>query len=587
MPDVSADCMKNIKRLLFDVATAGCIGGGILACGGAGPTSTPPPRREPISIATSPTDKTIGSLEPASLAAGDPKLDRAIASHFEASTSRRTYIMTDKPLYQPGETIWFRADLRATKTLLGGAPVGLSLQLVSPRGAIVAQKRVLAQNGVARNDFQLADEIEGGEYTINLISDDGNADSKKIVINTYEAPRLQKTLELLRKAYGEGDNVSAAIEIKRATGEPFAGHALTGVVTVDDVELQRLAITTDKDGKATARFTLPAKLVRGDGLLTILAEDGGVTESIQKRIPIVMKTLQFSVFPEGGDLIDNVPGRVYFMAKTLIGKPADVDGKVVDDKGQQVAEFSSVHDGMGRFELQPATDRTYHVEITKPAGITARFEIPAAKPGGCVVRSVDQHDPATLRVAAICNTARRLLVEAVVREKRLGSGSFAVEAGQPTVVEIPVGAATQGAVRVTLFSTRQEPLAERLVYHGLGSDLKVTLTADRKSYSPRDPVTLKVKTTDGNGHPVRANIGVAVVDETVLSFADDKSGRILARLFLEPELGATAADPIEEPNFYFSDKPEAAAAMDALLATRGYRRFEWRPILGSLEGSKP
>ncbi len=78
---------------------------------------------------------------------------------------------------------------------------------------------------------------------------------------------------------------------------------------------------------------------------------------------------------------------------------------------------------------------------------------------------------------------------------------------------------------------------------------------------------------------MKASLGLSVVDESVLSFADDKSARLLAHLFLEPELGATDADPIHEPNFYFSDKPEAAAAMDALLATRGYRRFEWRPIL--------
>src|SRR4029079_4752877 len=90
---------------------------------------------------------------------------------------------------------------------------------------------------------------------------------------------------------------------------------------------------------------------------------------------------------------------------------------------------------------------------------------------------------------------------------------------------------------------------------------------------------LKVKTEDAKGNPVKANIALAVVDDTVLSFADDKSAKILAHLYLEPELGATATDPIEEPNFYFSDKPEAAAAMDALLATRGYRRFEWRLVV--------
>jgi len=565
--------MRTIQRLAY--------GAVIVGCAGAGPSA---PTREAVSIATSQTDRRIGALEPAKRVGDTEELDRAIAAHYERSSTKRTYILTDKPLYQPGETIWFRVDLRATGTLLGGQPVGLAMQLVSPRGAIVAQKRVLAQNGIARNDFQLADEIEGGEYSINLVADDGTSDSRKLVINTYEAPRLQKTLELLRKAYGEGDTVTAAVEIKRATGEAFGERALTGVVTVDDVELQRLSLKTDKDGKATARFQLPAKLQRGDGLLTILVEDGGVTESIQKRIPIVMKTLQLSLLPEGGDLVDNVPGRVYFMAKTTIGKPADIEGKVVDDRGQTVTELSSIHDGMGRFELQPATDRKYHVVITKPAGITAKFEVPLAKPGGCVVRSVDQRDGETLRIAAICNTSRRLLVEAVLREHKLASGAFDVEAGQPSLVELPVDATAQGAVRVTVFSTRHEPLAERLVYHGIGADLKITMTADRKTYTPRDPVKLRIQTTDSRGKPVKANVGVAVVDETVLSFADDKSARILARMFLEPELGATAADPIEEPNFYFTNKPEAAAAMDALLATRGYRRFEWRPILGSLGG---
>ena len=555
----------------------------LAACAGGGTTPPSSPPREPISIATSQTDRQINTLEPAKLGDEPKDLAAAINSYFEHATTKRTYIMTDKPLYQPGETIWFRVDLRSTQTLLGAQPVGATMQLVSPRGAIVAQKRLLVRDGIARNDFALG-ELDGGEYSMTLIADDGASETKKIIVNTYEAPRLQKTLELLRKAYGEGDNVSAAIEIKQATGEPFANRTLTGIVTVDDIELPRLSLTTDKDGKATARFSLPAKLSRGDGLLTIMAEDGGVTESIQKRIPIVMKTLQLGLYPEGGDLVDGIPGRVYFMAKTTLGKPADISGRVIDERGAAVAEFSSVHDGMGRFELTPQTDRSYQVVIDKPAGITMKFAVPVAKSGGCVVRSVDQKPTNMLRVAAICNTSRKLAIEAVMREKRISGGSFEVTAGQPTVVELPIDATAIGVVRVTLFSTRNEPLAERLVYHGTGAGLRVELVADKTKYTPREPVKLRVKTTDASGKPIKANIGIAIVDETVLSFADDKSARLLARMLLEPELGATAADPIEDPNYYFSDKPAAAAAIDALLATRGYRRFEWRPVIGALEG---
>jgi alpha-2-macroglobulin-like protein len=565
--------MPTFTRILFGIglASASCATG-------TGPTPTT--TRDPA-VPQSSTDQMFAALRPARLAPNDgtKHLDAAIASHFQRHATQRGYVMTDKPLYQPGETIWFRADLRATGTLVGAAPTGLTMQLLSPRGAIAMEKRIQTTNGVAQNDFALAADLDGGEYTIQLTADDGTTDTKKIIVNTYEAPRLMKTLELLRKAYGAGDQVSAAIEVKRATGEPFAGKPLTGVVTVDDVELARLALKTDGDGKAIAKFALPAAIARGDGLLTILADDGGVTESIQKRIPIVMKTMQLAMFPEGGDLVDGLPGRVYFLARNTIGKPADIDGKIVDDRGQVVGDFTSIHDGLGRFELTPATDRSYHVEITRPAGITQQFAVPGAVAGGCVLRSVAGGSADVLRIAATCTTARSLLVEAVLRETRLAAGAVDVAAGAPTLLELPVDPAAQGAVRVTAFSTKQEPLAERLVYHGRGQDLKITLAADKKTYAPRDPVKLTLHASDASGRPVKASVGVAVVDDTVLSFADDKAAKILAHLYLEAELGATAADPIEEPNFYFSDKPEAPAAMDALLATRGYRRFAWQPVL--------
>ena len=542
--------------------------------------SSSQPAKDPGAMAPlqSELDKQIAGLPAARLVKNDKlaKMSTQIEEHFQRAPSKRGYVMTDKPLYQPGETIWFRGDLRDTGTLKG-SQLGINATLTSPRGAVVAQKRVLAKDGIAQNDFALSPDIEGGEYTIALVGDDGTMQTKKIVINTYEAPRLKKSIEFVRKAYGEGDQVSAAIEIKRATGEAFADKQVTGVVTIDDVEVARLPLKTDKEGAVTAKFQLPAKIARGDGLLTVLADDGGAMESMQKRIPIVMKTMQLSLFPEGGDLVEGVPGRVYFMAKNTLGKPADIEGRVVDDRGQTVAKFASIHDGLGKFEVQPGADRTYHVEITKPVGITQKFELPAAKSGGCVVRSVDD-GRSKLRVAALCSSDRTVLVEAVLREKRIADAAVEVAAGKPAVIELPVADAAQGAVRVTLFSTKQEPLAERLVYHGRGQDLKIAVTADKKQYTPRDPVKLHIKTTDAAGKPVAANVGVAVVDDTVLSYADDKSGRILSKLYLEPELGATPEDPIEEPNYYFGGKPEVAAAMDALLATRGYRRFEWQPV---------
>ena len=73
-----------------------------------------------------------------------------------------------------------------------------------------------------------------------------------------------------------------------------------------------------------------------------------------------------------------------------------------------------------------------------------------------------------------------------------------------------------------------------------------------------------------------AELALAVVDDTVISFADDKTGHMLSKLLLEPEIPGG----IEEPNFYFDlTEDKSALGMELLMGTRGWRRFEWAPVL--------
>ena len=41
-------------------------------------------------------------------------------------------------------------------------------------------------------------DAQGGEYVLSLAGDDGSTDRRTVVVAAYEAPRLKKTLELLR-----------------------------------------------------------------------------------------------------------------------------------------------------------------------------------------------------------------------------------------------------------------------------------------------------------------------------------------------------------------------------------------------------
>ncbi len=513
------------------------------------------------------------------------KLMGAIRSHFERNAGRRVYVQIDKPVYQPGETLWIRTWDLQSRDLAGegggGGGAGILYELVSPKGAVVRKKRVRQTAGSATNDFVIPEEAQGGEYTLRATADDGARADRPVIVSNYEPPRIKKKLEFVRKAYGAGDEVTATIEIKRPTGEPLGEHPLTALVRLDGQDLPRVSFTTNAEGGGLVRFKLPAQIALGDGLLTVLVKDGGITESISKRVPIVLKKVQLSFFPEGGSLVEGIPSRVYIEAKNTLGKPADVEGRVVDDHGATVARFATFDRGLGRLDLSPSTGRTYHAEVTRPVGVTERYPLPLPAKSGCVMRTFDDVDgqAKALRVGVRCDAARNVIVAGVLRENLLDAAAVAVPAGGQAVVHLtPKDEAltrAQGAARVTVFDDKLSPLAERIVFRGRRNVLNVTVEPDEPSYSPREQVALTIRTTGAAGAAVPAELALAVVDDTVISFADDKTGHLLSKLLLEPEIPGD----IEEPNFYFDlTEDKSALGMELLMGTRGWRRFEWRPV---------
>lgn len=547
--------------------------------------SSGPVVRVPVDQQTE-LQRQLAAMTPAQ--AADPttasrRLDAALDAWTTRTQPRRGYIAVDKPLYKPGETVWLRAFDLASATLVGVDRGIVTFKLVSPRGSTVVEKRVLVDHGAAAAEIDLPDGIPGGEYTIAIAAEGTSMTAeRKVIVSSYQPPRIKKKLEFLRKAYGAGDTVTATVELHRATGEAMSAKAVTGVITLDGADLARVPITTDAAGNAVVQFTLPAAIRKGDGLLTILVEDGGVTESVQKRIPITLADISLAVYPEGGDLVERLPSRVYFAAKNALDKPADIDAKITDDRGRTVALVSSYHDGMGRFELVPEPGRRYQIEITRPTGIAKTVPLPAARSEGCTLQAIDDHasSRSEVRVAVWCTRDRGVITTASLRDRRIATRTASVTASRPSVIALPVPAAAQGAVRVTLFDGERDTLvalAERLVYKNRGADLKIQLAPDKPTYTPRGEVALAITATLPDGSPAaNADLALSVVDDTVLSFADDKQATMLARLYLEAEM---PGQTIEEPNFYFGSDPKAPAAIDLVLGTHGWRRFDWVPVL--------
>ncbi|MBA4323289.1 MAG: hypothetical protein C0408_10785, partial [Odoribacter sp.] len=313
-----------------------------------------------------------------------------------------------------------------------------------------------------------------------------------------------------------------------------------------------------------------------DGLLNILVDYQGQTESVSRSIPIVLNKIKMTMFPEGGDLISGLECRVAFKAENEYGKAADVEGKVYNKSGMPIASFSSYHMGMGAFEFKPVHGDEYYAKITKPEGINEKFELPEPIARGYVL-NVDNVNTGQLDVTINSTEVENLSLVAQIRGKMVYAYSVKVGTGSNKII-IPTEDFPIGVAQLTLFDSKGIERAERLVFVNKDKQLNVSIETDKEKYLPREKVKMTISVKDERGMPMPASLSLAVANDQLLSFADDKSGNILSKLLLEPDI----AGKVEEPSFYFNKKEaKADKALDYLMMTSGWRRYTWKQVLSN------
>jgi uncharacterized protein YfaS (alpha-2-macroglobulin family) len=531
-----------------------------------------------------------------------------------------THLATDKPMYQPGETVHFRSltldrfnlkpateDLHLVYTLI--RPTGERIEILRGRSQLLQEKDKSPflgpdrkpVRGIGAGDYVIDPASPGGEYTIN-VSEANNrfpSQDRKFIVNRYEKPRLNKELEFTAKAYGPGDSVMAACKAGRVEGGlPVAGQPVTAKVSIDGREYgpdgqpgAAFQLRTDDSGAVNVKFKLPAQIQTGQATLSVTFQDQGVTEVLVRPIPIVLKKLNIEFFPEGGDLVAGVPNRVYFQARTTLDKPAELKGRIVDHSGREVAPVETFNDpghpeanqGMGVFSFMPKIGETYLLKIDNPVGIESQHLLPAAKGEG-VVLTIDKgviapDDPISVKVQSP-DRDRSLIVGAYCRRRLLAHQPVEVKKGETKDVQLLSGEGAGGVVRVTVFEQSPgkgdrhtvTPRAERLIYRTPKEHLNLEIKSDKAGYVPGDRVKVLVKGTKENQDPAPAVVMLAVVDKSVLKLADEKTYRSMpAHVLLTSEV--RRPEDLEHADFLLGQGPSAAKALDLLLGTQGWRRF--------------
>ncbi len=508
-------------------------------------------------------------------------LQASFVSYSEHLPNDRIYLQLDKPIYSPGETIWFQAYLRDEGDLGPSRQSDVvHVEFLNPNGSVARRLEIIAKEGTCAGDIDLADNLPGGIYKIKAYTEwqknvpDSYIFEKEIQVQQPTLPGLIMKLDFQRKAYGPGDNVVAKLDVRTLQNKPLSDSNFTYVVQVAGKTIQEQTQRSDRSGTSYVAFDLPKNLPATDGILGVLIDYGGKRESISRAIPIVLNRIRLTMYPEGGDLVTGLSSRVAFQALNEFDKPADVEGRVFDEEGRVIAEFSSFHEGMGAFELTPESEKKYHASITRPEGISQWYDIPGAREHGYTL-SVELGASGDVDLRIGSQSVEQMSVLAQVRGKLYFKKQFTTVRGVTTIPfatdDIP-----RGVAQVTLFDSNGVEQAERLLFVGRDRGLNVQVSTDKEKYLPREKVTLTVDARDSHGNPIPGDFSLSVADDNLITFADDRAGQILPKMLLEPDLKGK----VEEPNFYFDQKePKAEAALDYLMMTRGWRRFTWKQVI--------
>jgi len=388
------------------------------------------------------------------------------------------------------------------------------------------------------------------------------------------------------------------------------GNQLSGLSNVLHVDLINSASHLDQsiklklnNGLAWGEFTLPDSLPGGNYIIrayTQLMRNNEEAGYFARVIPVsaVKKTfvsanvttkpaqnpsqkVDIQFFPEGGDLLAGTRSKVAFKAVGVNGLGVNVKGTIVDNDDNEVATFASTHLGMGYFYLEPRENKTYMAKIVYADGSQAGFDLPKVQTKG-IVLSISNGTSEQSQV--IINTSKAYYHDNRNKDYTLfvySAGevtSYITKLKEPTVsVSVPNAQLRTGVVRATLFSPEGEPLSERLWFVKNHDLLTLQVNSDKSSYTKREKVKINLNAVQ-NGRPVSGHFSVTVVDDNQVPVNEDSEHTILTDLLLTSELKGY----IEKPNYYFANNSkEVDDSLDILMLTQGYRRFEWKEVIGN------
>jgi len=489
------------------------------------------------------------------VSAGEEEQLQEMESSITVKKGLRLYLTTDKPLYQPGQVIHIRTLGLLIPVLIPPGGNKVTLEIEDPKGNKIFRKSGTASKfGIYSADFQLADELNFGDYRVRAVMA-GEEQERIILVKRYVLPKFAVTLKTQKSYYLPGETVRGMVRAEYFFGKPVSGGRVSVELSTFDTRFEKVGSAAGKttgEGFYSFELRLPSYLAgqpleKGKAQVWLEARVTDEAEHAEKKkiaVPVAQEAIKIDVIPESGKLKAGIENIIYFVTSYPDGSPAStriellVDGKksriFTDSSG--FAEFSITPGSSSApgIRLEAADDKGNTSRINpdlsldkNPDALILRLNRPVLKAGETLSGEVISGDGRGTVYLDILQDGQTVFTKSLTLNNGRGNFSLNITADLR-------GTLTLHAYRI--LKTGDIVRDSKLLLVLPGNDLKVEIRPHRKVYIPGSAAKINFQVIDAKGYPAPAAIGLDIVDEAVFALGEAQSGLERACFLLEKEL---------------------------------------------------
>ncbi|GBC99569.1 putative lipoprotein YfhM [bacterium HR17] len=289
-------------------------------------------------------------------------------------------LTTDKPIYQPSQTVHIRALCLRRPDWRPVADLPCTFEVRDPKGNLVFRTTERTSRfGIAATQFPIADTVTLGEYRITAslnalkptnpqpqaLSPLATAE-KTVRVERYVLPKFKVTVETEKRFYLPAETLRGTISAAYFFGKPVRHGKVTVRLSTFAAgwhDIAELSGTLDEKGVWQFETQLPEKFVglpleSGNALLRLEAtvtDTADHSERTSLTLPVSSEPINIAVVPESATLKPDLPMRLFIVTTYPDGTPAKCRFEVVGQGFAVRGETDAAGIGEVTVQLKPAS----------------------------------------------------------------------------------------------------------------------------------------------------------------------------------------------------------------------------------------